>query len=238
MKKIEGRYAKAKIFTDNVEDYALAQVQLICDQKGAEGSVIRLMPDVHPGKVGPIGLTMTVNDTVLPNIVGIDIGCGITIAKLKQRKLEYQKLDTVIQERIPSGFRIRSKPHRFTESFPFEELKCYRHISLDRIMRSMGSLGGGNHFIEVSIAAGEIVGLLYDAFAKQYADPESAHSMRSLNVLCVRLVFLLFGEDANLFGHHGMFHDYMAETDTRHMRRALIDLFKILDTPVDIQVCP
>ncbi|MCD7884496.1 MAG: methylase [Lachnospiraceae bacterium] len=87
--------------------------------------------------------------------------------------------------------------------------------------------------MEVSIAAGEIVGLLYDAFAKQYADPESAHSMRSLNVLCVRLVFLLFGEDANLFGHHGMFHDYMAETDTRHMRRALIDLFKILDTPIE-----
>ncbi|MCD7744550.1 MAG: RtcB family protein [Lachnospiraceae bacterium] len=148
MKKIEGRYAKAKIFTDNVEDYALAQVKLICDQKGAEGSVIRLMPDVHPGKVGPIGLTMTVNDTVLPNIVGIDIGCGITIAKLKQKKLEYQKLDTVIRERIPSGFHIRSKFHRFAESFPFEELKCYRHISLDRIMRSMGSLGGGNHFIE------------------------------------------------------------------------------------------
>ncbi|MCD8337507.1 MAG: RtcB family protein [Lachnospiraceae bacterium] len=147
MKTVDGKYASAKILTDHVEDYALAQVKLICDQKGAKGSVIRLMPDVHPGKVGPIGLTMTVNDTVLPNIVGIDIGCGITIAKLKQRKLEYQKLDTVIRERIPSGFRIRSKPHRFTESFPFEELKCYRHISLDRIMQSMGSLGGGNHFI-------------------------------------------------------------------------------------------
>ncbi|MCD8015254.1 MAG: methylase [Lachnospiraceae bacterium] len=87
--------------------------------------------------------------------------------------------------------------------------------------------------MEVSIAAGEIVGLLYDAFSKQYADPESAHSMKSLNVLCVRLVFLLYGEDANLFGHHGMFHDYLAETDTRHMRRAMIDLFKILDTPIE-----
>lgn len=84
--------------------------------------------------------------------------------------------------------------------------------------------------MEVSIAAGEIVGLLYDAFHKQYADPDSEHALKSLNVLCVRLVFCLYAEDAGIFGHHGMFHDYLAEFDSRKMRRALIDLFKILDT--------
>ena len=87
--------------------------------------------------------------------------------------------------------------------------------------------------MEVSIAAGEIVGLLYDAFAKQYANPTSERAMKSLNVLCVRLVFCLYAEDAGIFGHHGMFHDYLAEFDARKMRRALTDLFKILDTPVE-----
>lgn len=87
-----------------------------------------------------------------------------------------------------------------------------------------------NREMEVSVAAGEIVGLLYDAFHKQYADPESEKALKSLNVLCVRLVFCLYAEDAGLFGRHGMFHDYLAEFETRKMRRALTDLFQILDT--------
>lgn len=87
--------------------------------------------------------------------------------------------------------------------------------------------------MEVSIAAGEIVGLLYDAFAKQYAAPESDYAMKSLNVLCVRLVFCLYAEDAGIFGRHGMFHDYLAEFDARRMRRAVVDLFRILDTPLE-----
>ena len=84
--------------------------------------------------------------------------------------------------------------------------------------------------MEVSIAAGEIVGQIYDAFYKQYADPESKRSQKSLNILCVRLVFCLYAEDAGIFGHHGMFHDYLAECDTRHLRKALVELFKVLDT--------
>lgn len=85
--------------------------------------------------------------------------------------------------------------------------------------------------MEVSIAAGEIVGLLYDAFYKQYADPSSERALKSLNILCVRLVFCLYAEDAGIFGRHGMFHDYLAELEARKMRRALIELFKVLDTP-------
>ena len=84
--------------------------------------------------------------------------------------------------------------------------------------------------MEVSIAAGEIVGLLYDAFYKQYTNPESEHSLKSLNKLCVRLVFCLYAEDAGIFGHHGMFHDYLAAFSTRGMRKALVDLFRVLDT--------
>lgn len=84
--------------------------------------------------------------------------------------------------------------------------------------------------IEVSIAAGEIVGLLYDAFYKQYTNPESENSLKSLNKLCVRLVFCLYAEDAGIFGHHGMFHDYLKGFDTRGLRKGLVDLFRVLDT--------
>ncbi|MCD7887368.1 MAG: methylase, partial [Clostridiales bacterium] len=85
--------------------------------------------------------------------------------------------------------------------------------------------------MEVSMAAGEIVGLLYDAFSKQYRDPTSKQTLHSLNVLCVRLVFCLYAEDAGIFGQHGMFHDYLAAFSTRQMRKALLELFHILDTP-------
>lgn len=84
--------------------------------------------------------------------------------------------------------------------------------------------------MEVSIAAGEIVGLLYDAFLKQYINPSSEETLKSLNILCVRLVFCLYAEDAGIFGRHGMFHDYLEEFDTRHIRKALIELFQVLDT--------
>lgn len=84
--------------------------------------------------------------------------------------------------------------------------------------------------MEVSIAAGEIVGLLYDAFLKQYADPESERALKSLNKLCVRLVFCLYAEDAGIFGRHGMFHDYLSAFDTRSMRKAMVELFQVLDT--------
>lgn len=84
--------------------------------------------------------------------------------------------------------------------------------------------------MEVSIAAGEIVGLLYDALAKQYVDPTTERAMKSLNILCVRIVFCLYAEDAGIFGQHGMFHDYLEEFDAKHMRKAVIELFQVLDT--------
>lgn len=146
---INGVYASAEIFSEQVEEYAVAQIQMICDNKASEGSVIRVMPDVHPGKVGTIGLTMTVGERVLPNLVGIDIGCGITLTKLKQKKTEFQKLDTVIRENVPSGGNIRGKAHRRSAEFNCEALLCFRNIHADRAGRSLGTLGGGNHFIEL-----------------------------------------------------------------------------------------
>lgn len=149
MKIVNGVYTSAKIFTDIIESHALAQIQMLCDHEVFQGCRVRIMPDVHPGKVGTIGFTSTVGEKILPNVVGIDIGCGITLAKLKQKKAEFQKLDTVIRENIPSGFQIRRKSHRFSEEIDLSQLKCGRHIHWERAKQSLGTLGGGNHFIEI-----------------------------------------------------------------------------------------
>ncbi|WP_343083988.1 RtcB family protein [Blautia producta] len=149
MKTVNGVYTSAKIFTDTIEDYALAQIQMLCDNQAFEGCQVRIMPDVHPGKVGTIGFTSTVGKRVLPSVVGVDIGCGITIVRLKQKKAEFQKLDTVIRENVPSGFHVRKKPHRFYHRTELDELKCSRHVNANKAALSLGTLGGGNHFIEI-----------------------------------------------------------------------------------------
>lgn len=148
MIEISGVYTSAKVFSDTIEDYAAAQVKMLCDHEAFGGCRIRVMPDVHPGKVGTVGFTSTVGDRILPNVVGIDIGCGMTLAKLKQKKTEFQKLDAVIKQNIPSGFQIRKKPHRFSEGFALSRLRCSKQINWNRAVLSLGTLGGGNHFIE------------------------------------------------------------------------------------------
>lgn len=149
MKEVKGLYASALVFTDEAEEYSLAQIRQLCDQPEFKGSRIRVMPDVHPGKVGPIGFTATVGTAILPAVVGIDIGCGMTIAKLKKTKREFQKVDAVIREVIPYGFQIRRTPHRYAEEFDFSRLRCGGSIRMDKAACSIGTLGGGNHFIEL-----------------------------------------------------------------------------------------
>ena len=154
METIKGAYTCAQIFTTNnketaIDQYAISQLQMICNQESSRGCRIRVMPDVHPGKVGTIGLTMTIGDKIIPNLIGIDIGCGMTLAQIKGKKIEYQKLDTVIRDSVPSGFSIRANAHRFAGEFDFDALRCVKHIRTDNALLSLGSLGGGNHFIEV-----------------------------------------------------------------------------------------
>lgn len=149
MIEIQGKYNSAKIFTEVVDDASLAQVKLLCDQSFTAGSRIRLMPDIHAGAGCTIGTTMTITDRVVPNLVGVDIGCGMETVRLRETRLELQKLDKLIQSQIPSGFDIRSTPHPYLEQIDLGGLCCARHVDLRRAERSIGTLGGGNHFIEV-----------------------------------------------------------------------------------------
>ena len=149
-----GKYTNAIVYTvENeiyaLEDYARKQLQMICNHPSAEGSSVRVMPDVHPGKVGTIGLTMTVGDSILPSLVGVDIGCGMTMAKVKTKGLQFQQLDSVIRENVPVGPKIREKEHKYADRIDLSELRCYKGINARKANRSVGTLGGGNHFIEV-----------------------------------------------------------------------------------------
>ena len=148
MLELNGKYNNAKIFTDVVDQASISQVMLLLNQEFVKDSTIRLMPDVHAGAGCTVGTTMTVKDRIVPNLVGVDIGCGMETVRIKEKHIELQKLDKLIYDKIPSGFKIREKAHRYFKIFPLEELYCYREINPIRAERSMGTLGGGNHFIE------------------------------------------------------------------------------------------
>ena len=150
MIELRGKYAEAKVFTEIVDQESISQVIGLLNQPYAEGSRVRMMPDIHAGAGCTVGTTMTIGDKVCPNLVGVDIGCGMETAILKDKHIELQKLDKLIRAEIPSGFDIRTKPHRYAGEIDLEQLKCAKHVDLNRAEKSIGTLGGGNHFIEAN----------------------------------------------------------------------------------------
>lgn len=148
MIELKGKYNTAKIFTDVVDEASISQVLLLLNQEFVSGSRIRLMPDVHAGAGCTVGTTMTIADKIVPNLVGVDIGCGMETVRIRETHIELQKLDKLIYERIPSGFNVREKTHRYFDEIKLEDLFCYKQIDPRRAEKSMGTLGGGNHFIE------------------------------------------------------------------------------------------
>lgn len=146
---LQGKYGEAKVFSDLCDENAIQQIILLLNQPISENAVIRIMPDVHAGAGCTIGTTMTLTDRVIPNLVGVDIGCGMLTVMLKEREIDSENLDRVIREHVPSGFSIRETPHMFSNPFLYYKLHCLQHIDQKRALHSVGTLGGGNHFIEV-----------------------------------------------------------------------------------------
>ena len=151
MKIVEGKYNSAKVFTDVVEEKSLEQIETLCNQEFVAGQKIRLMPDVHAGAGCTIGTTMTIGDKIVPNLVGVDIGCGMETLVIRAKSevskhFNPDELDKIIRKNIPSGRDIRKFPHRLAKEIEFEKVrgKFDRH----RAWLSVGTLGGGNHFIE------------------------------------------------------------------------------------------
>ena len=150
MIELKGKYNEAKIFTDVVDESSISQVMLLLNQEFVSNSKIRMMPDIHAGAGCTIGTTMTISDRIVPNLVGVDIGCGMEVIQIKEKHIELQKLDKLIYDKIPSGFNIRKKPHKYIQNIDLKDLYCYKQINRNRAEKSLGTLGGGNHFIEAN----------------------------------------------------------------------------------------
>lgn len=151
MQEVNGKYNTAKVYTDVIDEKSLQQIKTLCDQEFTSGAKIRLMPDVHAGAGCTIGTTMTIKDKIVPNLVGVDIGCGMETLCIKSDSevswnFNGAELDKIIRMNIPSGFNIRKFPHAFVEQVEWDNIKG--HYNKKRAWLSLGTLGGGNHFIE------------------------------------------------------------------------------------------
>lgn len=146
---IQGSMNSAIVYAEEIESGAEGFLRALCSSPLSEGSRIRLMPDVHPARGSCVGLAMTVTDKAAPGLVGTDIGCGMEVFRIQGKRLEMQKLNKVVREKVPAGRRIRSTPHRFSERIDLSELRCEKHIQKEKALKSVGTLGGGNHFIEI-----------------------------------------------------------------------------------------
>ncbi|MDR2146402.1 MAG: RtcB family protein [Tannerella sp.] len=154
MIEIKGKYNSAKVFTDSLEKESRLQIENLCNQSFIEGSKIRMMPDVHAGAGCTIGTSLTVTDKIIPNIVGVDIGCGLEVAMIKSDRKQAKsfdpvKLDKIIYKHVPSGMDLRDEEHEFVNEIPLQNIRC-PEINRTRARKSIGSLGGGNHFIEAN----------------------------------------------------------------------------------------
>lgn len=148
MIEIKGKFNKAKCFCTTLEEAAAEQIKQVCDQEAFADCKIRIMPDVHAGMGCTIGTTMTVTDKVVPGMVGVDIGCGMETVKIAEKELDFEQLDALIRAEIPCGRNVREAAHEFVEQTRLSELRCMPYVNLDRARMSIGTLGGGNHFIE------------------------------------------------------------------------------------------
>ena len=146
--KLQGKYGEAKVFASTLEEDSREQIIELLDQDFIEGAKVRIMPDVHLGVGCVIGFTADMQDKVIPNIVGVDIGCGMLTVKLGEAYLDLPKFDKIVKETIPASY--KTHPNRIVKFDRLKDLHCYRSLeNTKRIERSIGSLGGGNHFIEL-----------------------------------------------------------------------------------------
>lgn len=146
MKIIKGKYTSATVYAEALTESTRGQLMTLCNQPFTKGQKIRVMPDTHSGASCVIGMTMTVTDKVAPSLVGVDIGCGVHVTKIKKGiKQNFDKLDRVIRDRIPSGHHSHSKPQ-----YAFNLEHVHAPVHRGAALRSIGTLGGGNHFIEVN----------------------------------------------------------------------------------------
>lgn len=231
--EIKGNYTSATLYLaenpkTNIDQYALSQLNMLCNNEALEGSRIRIMPDVHAGKVGTIGFTATVGYKIMPQLIGIDIGCGMTVAKIIKGKSEWQRLDKVIRDSVPSGSHLRKNIHNMAVEFDYRNLECHKHIQEGRADLSLGTLGGGNHFIEVDTDGEDIYLVVHSGsrnLGKQVADHYMAEGQKYLKAKGLDIPYELTWLEGNL--KDAYLHDVSATQEYAVLNRHII-IYEIL----------
>ncbi len=149
MIELRGKYGTAIVYADIADEESISQIIELCNQPMSEGQKIRMMPDVHAGAGCTVGTTMTVGDKIVPNLVGVDIGCGMEVSYLAQKDIDFALLDEAVRRSVPSGAETRAFAHKYAKDISLKELRCYKNVDIDYARLSLGTLGGGNHFVEV-----------------------------------------------------------------------------------------
>ncbi len=150
LKIIKGKYSDAKVFTNNIDEVTVLQIEELLNEEVTKDANVRIMPDCHAGKGAVIGTTMKVIDRVVPNLVGVDIGCGMLCVEVQKQDIDFAQLDATVRTTVPSGQSTRTSAHDFISNIQLDQVLA--HFSKEVAVHSLGTLGGGNHFIEMNQA--------------------------------------------------------------------------------------
>ena len=182
MIKLQGKRNSAIIFADKIDKQTKTQISELLREEAYADSKIRIMPDTHSGKNVAVGTTMTVKNRIAPSLVGVDIGCGMEVVFLKEQEIDPEKLDRVIHSLVPAGTKIHGAP---ITSFDFDALHCKDKVNLERALRSIGTLGGGNHFIEVDrTEGGELVLVIHSGSRQLGSDVATYYQDQAYRYQC------------------------------------------------------
>ncbi len=228
MFEIRGKFNTAVCYAVSAEEGAVEQIRRMCDQEFTAGSRIRIMPDVHAGAGCTIGTTMTVKDRAVPNVVGVDIGCGMYTVKLAEKDVDLAKVDEACHF-IPSGMNVW--PGRI-EPFELSELRCFRELrEMSWLRRSLGTLGGGNHFIEIEEGADGGRYLVIHSGSRNLGKQVAEHYQR----LAVELAR---GREEYLRARQEIIDTYKAQGRKSEIQQALSELrWQAKETDVPDELC-
>ncbi|WP_411682015.1 RtcB family protein [Clostridium thailandense] len=213
MIEIKGKYNRAVVYTDKLDMEVVSQVTELCNQEFSIGSKIAIMPDTHAGKGCVIGFTANLGDKIIPNIVGVDIGCGMLTVELGKIDIDLEKLDQTIRKYVPSGMKVHEG--RMSKFSKLQELHCYRELKdTKRIERSIGTLGGGNHFIEINIDEEKSVYLVIHSGSRNLGKQVAEHYQNIAIDLCS-------GKEDYYIQREAIINEYKKEGKRKQIQSAL-----------------
>ena len=232
MFEVKGKFATAKVFATTVDETAIGQLIELCSQEFTKGAKIRIMPDVHAGKGCTIGFTADLGDMVIPNIVGVDIGCGMLCIKLGKCEIDFEAFDEAVRKNVPSGHAVHEG--RIARFPALQEMKCYRSLKdTKRIERSLGTLGGGNHFIELDKDDEGNIYLVIHTGSRNLGKQVAEHYQK--------LAYdILRGADELFEAQNKLIEEYKAQGRRKEIQAAIVQLkkeFKHKETNIPRDLC-